>query len=386
MKILFIACGIVGEKPGLSGGETRFIELGKEWTRQGHEIHVLCPKGGEFLCRQFQLDARFHCVSTIKSTYRWVFFVRLLETIFCLPKELYLEKFDLVYSTSEQIYDVLPAWLLKRRWCRNRWAVAVHWLPPLPPWKRTGSNLFNSIAFCLSERVGLAIAWRKASILLPISQDTAHQLEKIQVPSERYIPVECGVAYSEARTIAAEAIQKNVDAVFMKRLQAVKGVFDLVEIWQRVVSKKPGAKLLVIGEGIDEEKMKEEVKRKGLERNIEFTGTVYDFRKKILLLASARLFILPSHEENWAIVIGEAMAAGTPVLCYDLKELRSVWQDGCWYVKKHDIQAFADKICEVLDAEKDQIRQSKRALKYVQHYDWKNIAKMELQLILSKRC
>ncbi len=49
MKILFIANAIVGENPGLSGGEVRFIGIAKFWTDKGYEIHLMSAKGGKRL-------------------------------------------------------------------------------------------------------------------------------------------------------------------------------------------------------------------------------------------------------------------------------------------------------------------------------------------------
>jgi len=40
-KILFISNSIVGKNPGISGGESRFIELGKNWQKKGYEIHLM---------------------------------------------------------------------------------------------------------------------------------------------------------------------------------------------------------------------------------------------------------------------------------------------------------------------------------------------------------
>lgn len=383
MRLLVIANGIVGEKPGLSGGETRFIEIAKAWAQQGHEIHLLSSRGGHYLCRQFGLTPQLHSVSELTATKRWVFFVRFFESLFRLPATLRGLAFDAVFSSSEQIYDVLPAWLLQRRGQVKKWGVVTHWLPPFPPWRRTNSTLFNATAFFCSERLGLRLAERAADLLLPVSEDTARQLRAAGIAPDRFTTVECGVAYDDIRAVCEPPPAKTVDAVFMKRLQAVKGVFDLIDIWRRVIARKPDATLLVIGEGIDGDAMRAKVKELGLAQNIRFTGTIYDFQTKFRSLASARLFVLPSHEENWAIVIGEAMAAGTPVICYGLEELKSVWQDCCVYVPKPDVAQFADRICDLLERPEDRTALSMKALAYVQRYAWSRIADRELSLLVT---
>ena len=42
---------------------------------------------------------------------------------------------------------------------------------------------------------------------------------------------------------------KKYDAVFIGRFHPQKGVLELIDIWKRVVNKKPQAKLAMIGDG-----------------------------------------------------------------------------------------------------------------------------------------
>jgi len=383
MKILFINNGVVGEHPGVSGGETRYIEIAKNWAAKGHEIHLLSSLGGKYLCDRFGLPVQLHPMIAVNSQKRWAHVFRLYQAIFQLPKSIFEERFDLVYSTSELSYDVLPAFLIKRRHGDVRWAVAVHWLPPFPPWKRSDSSVWNSTAFFVTERLGLYLARRFANILLPISVETGHQLAAVRVPKERYTSVECGVVYDKIQAIAHTVKTKAVHAIFMKRLQAVKGVFDLLDIWQQVVRVKPDAQLTVVGDGFDGERMKQMTRDRQLDKNIEYCGVIYDFEEKFKKLAEAKLFLLPSHEENWAIVIGEALAAGTPVIAYDLKELRSVWQQNCLFVKEGNTTEFANQVLHLFDDEEEWTKRRKAGLEYVQRYDWKRIAEREWDLVFA---
>jgi glycosyltransferase involved in cell wall biosynthesis len=175
---------------------------------------------------------------------------------------------------------------------------------------------------------------------------------------------------------------KVYDAVFLKRVQAVKGALDLPKIWKHVVATNPKAKLLVIGFGEDFDRLKEMVKQEGLESNIELAGLVYDLQKKFSLLCSSKLFILPSYEENWAIVIGEAMGAGLPVVAYGLDELKVVWKDNFVPVPVGDTEAFSKNILQLLNNEYARQSLAAKAKDYVARLDWSRIAERELQAIL----
>lgn len=384
-KILFVANAIVGDNPGVSGGESRFIEIGKEWQRMGYEIHLFSGKGGKRLCEQMGLNVILHELTASPRDSRFEFFRRLFLLFIYMPKLIREFPSGIVYSTSEQVYDVLPGAALKLfYWGDIKFASAVHWLPPIVFWKRQGSRWFNSLFFMVSERVGLVLAYIFADAMLPVSNSTLKDMEKSYLSNNRTYEVKCGVTLSEIKEISKRYPEKKYDAVFMKRIQSVKGIFDLIDIWDYVVKENPSASLIIIGSGIDEDKAKEYVKEKKLEKNIEFLGVIYDFETKFKYLSESKLFVLPSLEENWAIVIGEAMAASIPVICYDLKELREVWKDSVNFIEFRNKKLFAKKILNLLRNNKDYDKVVNRGLEFIEQYDWKLIAQDELKFIFNK--
>jgi glycosyltransferase involved in cell wall biosynthesis len=385
VKILCIANGISGHNPGLAGGETRFIEIAKSWSSMGHEVHLMSSYGGQTLCNKFGLDVILHEFIDLKIQGRLSFVFKTLKSIFFLPPS--LKDFDegLVYSTNEMLLDVFPALRLKLRHGKKiKWAVVVHWLPPFPPWKRKQSSVINSTIFFIGERLSVWIANWFADVLLPVSPMTEAQLRAEGVKMGKVHAVECGVNYQDILNVTASVTEKKYDAVYMKRLQAVKGVFDLVTIWGKVVKSKPEAKLLIMGEGIDGEKARIMAKAMGLERNIEFTGVVYDLKEKFSHIAEGRLFVLPTYEENWAIVVGEALAAGTPVISYNLREMVDVWGESVQWIPVGDTDAFAAKILGLLGNDKVLCSLSENGRKYVAKYDWQAIGEKELNFVMGR--
>ncbi|MFC1700339.1 glycosyltransferase family 4 protein [Patescibacteria group bacterium] len=382
-QALFIALG-VSEKPGISGGETRFMEVAKGWEERGYKIHLLSTGGGPYLCEKFDLKAKHHVIR-VKNKGRLGFVFRFFSA-FLIPKSLRDFNEGIVVSTNEQLYDVLPGLIIKLRNTSNiKWGVVTHWLPPFRFWIRKQSTALNSLLFLISERISLYLGCIFADKVLAVSSSTKKQIEKDifgRFAIKKVEAVECGVNYDDIRKVS-EGVSKEYEAVFMKRIQAVKGAFDLPKIWKEVIRKLPNAKLYVIGSGIDGEKVREVVEEEDLSDSITFKGPIFDFDKKIKEVSKAKLFLLPSYEENWAIVIGEAMASGTTVVTYDLPELREVWGNNLFFVPVGDTQEFAKKILELLEdsAQRQEIRD--KALEYVKKYDWKNISEKELKILLS---
>jgi len=102
-------------------------------------------------------------------------------------------------------------------------------------------------------------------------------------------------------------------ALFLGRIYPVKGLPMLIEAWANV---RPQSWVLHIA-GPDEAGHKKEVEAMvhtaGLGDLVSFLGPVGSEEKK-LVYRTAELFVLPTHTENFGMVIGEALAYGVPVL------------------------------------------------------------------------
>lgn len=382
-KILIVAAGIATDSPDLAGGDMRFLEIARNWIKKGYEVHILTPKGGEHLCKKFNVPAKVHLLPKSKWDGRFQAIYDTLLLPFRLPKSIFEVPFDALYSVNEQLYDVIPALFVKRKLgSRTRWGVVVHWLPPFPPWKRHRSTVLNSCLFFFSERLSVWLAGKYADVLLPVSEATKTQLLDVKINPQMIQAVKCGVPLDAVREVSSQSHSKRYDAVFMKRVQAVKGALDLPAIWREVLKSIPEAKLLVIGFGEDFDQLKRMVQDQGLEKSIELKGLVYDLKEKFSLLCQSRIFVLPSYEENWAIVIGEAMGANLPVVAYDLKELGVVWEDNFAAVPVGDTRAFAKTVVGLLKDSDERMTLAEKGRRYVDTLDWPVIAKEEFRALL----
>jgi glycosyltransferase involved in cell wall biosynthesis len=121
-------------------------------------------------------------------------------------------------------------------------------------------------------------------------------------------------------------------ALFLSRIHPIKGVLDLVHAWDRV---RPAGWRLVIA-GPDEcnhtAQVAAAVASVGLAGDVELRGGCWGEDRDRLIDASD-LFILPSHSENFGIIVAEALARGVPVLTTQGTPWQVVEAEGCgWSV------------------------------------------------------
>jgi len=101
--------------------------------------------------------------------------------------------------------------------------------------------------------------------------------------------------------------------LFVGRLGKEKNVVFLIKSFQLVQRVIPNLKLVLVGKGPLEEQLRHMCQELGLGEKVIFTG-VLPRNKIVHCYASADLFVFPSVTETQGLVIGEAKAAGLPVV------------------------------------------------------------------------
>lgn len=112
----------------------------------------------------------------------------------------------------------------------------------------------------------------------------------------------------------------GVTVVCLSRLVPRKGQDTLIRVWPEVVARYPDARLVIVGSGPYEARLKAMVAQLGLAGSIRFVGAISDEGKRELL-AGADIFAMPCRTrgggldvEGLGIVFLEAQAAGLPVI------------------------------------------------------------------------
>ena len=127
-------------------------------------------------------------------------------------------------------------------------------------------------------------------------------------------------------------------ALFLSRIHPKKGLPDFVNAW--AACNPRGWKLVIAGP--DEEnhlaQVKQLVSERGLNKVVSFSGSVEGTEKEDLF-ENADLFVLPSHSENFGIVVAEALSYGVPVITTRVTPWEELISHTCgWWVGDNEIE------------------------------------------------
>jgi glycosyltransferase involved in cell wall biosynthesis len=103
--------------------------------------------------------------------------------------------------------------------------------------------------------------------------------------------------------------------LFLSRIHPKKGLIDLVEAWRKIREGCCGWHVEYAGpdSGGHLGEVQERIQKMGLAGDFTYLGDLDD-HEKWSAYRSADLFVLPTHSENFGIVVAEALAAGVPVI------------------------------------------------------------------------
>lgn len=138
--------------------------------------------------------------------------------------------------------------------------------------------------------------------------------------------------------------------LFAGRLVPQKDLPTLLKAMQLLLKIHPDALLLIVGEGVQRQKLIKMAHELGVNRNVVFTGAI-NYDEIPSYFAAADVFVLSSTYEGNARVLAEAAASGKPVVSTDISGTRDSVIDGVtgYIVGPRNPQQLADRITRILD-------------------------------------
>lgn len=134
-----------------------------------------------------------------------------------------------------------------------------------------------------------------------------------------------------------------------------KGQRYLIKAAQLVIRKIPNAQFLIVGQGVLEETLRQQIKSLNLEKHVVLTG----FRSDVLSLQKGfNVFVMSSLSEGLGTSVIDAMACGRPVVSTNVGGLPELVDPGKTgqLVSPHDPQSLSEAILSILQDKTLQMR------------------------------
>lgn len=265
----------------------------------------------------------------------------------------------------------------------NHWAVAAargHLIPlvmqphgMLEPWALNHKAWKKRAALALYQRRDL----NAAGLLIVTSSREQQSLRQLGFKHPvAIIPHGIRLSADGERTPArgSNDSQRVRTALFLSRLHPVKGLTTLVHAWARLAPK--GWRLVIAGpdEGGHLQEIQTTIRKLGIGDSVQYVGEVRDEVKSALYRA-ADLFVLPTHTENFGIVIAEALAHGVPVITTRGAPWPEIESHRCgWWIDIGEeplVKAMREAMAMSDEARREM---GSRGRQLAQRYEWAGIA------------
>ncbi len=342
-----------------SSGVVRSIELfSREYTKRGHSVYTFCP------------DYPLTHTPEEESVFRFTSVPWPTMTDFSLPVPIsvYLNQtierlsIDIIHVHSPFLLGSLGARTARRHKLpliftfHTLYEQYVHYFPFV---ENTSKQVVQAIARDFSNRCNVVVA---PSLLV------ADYLRQIGIKTS-IVKIPTGIDMDEFKELDRNWLKNNYGVrseekvlLFVGRLGKEKNVEFLLESFQDVLRLIPDCRLVLAGKGPLEECLRQICRQQGIEDKVIFTGELS--REQIVhCYASSDLFVFPSITDTQGLVIGEAKAAGVPVVAiraFGPAEMVIHNEDGL--LTELSLPAFTEAIIKLLKNEELYARMSKQSL------------------------
>jgi len=199
-----------------------------------------------------------------------------------------------------------------------------------------------------------------------------HAISHSKIPPDRIVTIYNGVRLNGERVDSDPGATRKAlhislsDRVVMVigRLRWEKGHAYLIDAMDNIRKRMPEVKLIIVGDGEEEKRLKDKARQLFLTETVLFTGVRGDVPA---LLAIAELVVLPSLWEGMPNCLLEAMNAGKPVVATTVGGVPEVVLDGDTgiLVPPRDSKALAEAIIKILSRKEEALLMGTRGKKRV---------------------
>lgn len=214
-----------------------------------------------------------------------------------------------------------------------------------------GSPMINWLFFYPVERL-LA---RITDVLITINEEDYARAKKFRMRKYGSVMMTPGVGINTTKKNeeSASRLKKSLGVdndnyiiVSVGELTKRKNHQAIIKAMKIVAQDRPDVVYLICGSGVEKESLVSLVNKLGLKKNVKFLGYRRDIDN---ILSMSDCFVFPSLQEGLPVAILEAMVAGLPVICSNIRGNRDLIKhgQGGYIVKHQSVKKYADYIIKL---------------------------------------
>ena len=343
MRILHVI-----ESLDFGGAEKVVVDLARALLAHA-EVDICCVKHEGKLALQLDPRIRVFCLHKGEGN-DW-------RLPFRLARLIRGRGYDVVHSHSWGVYLESALAAILARVARLVHTVHGHYLS-YPP------GLKARFKKWLRHTLERLLAYRYDRIVTVSDSIQAYVRRDIGLSASRMTTIRNGVPCTAIRrTYSTPAVATFIT---VGRLAEVKNHAMMLRAFAITVRAQPGARLRIIGDGPERQRLETQARELGIGERVEFLGFRSDVPR---LLAEADVLLMSSRYEGVSIAILEAMCAGLPVIATRVGGVPETVQDGVTglLVADNNSEAMAQAMQELMTSEPERRRLGEGGQAMLQH-------------------
>ena len=275
------------------------------------------------------------------------------------------KKTDYIIGETEYFYSVVYAYIIHIL-ARKPLIITIHQMEP---------DMYQNYSL-IHNKVYRFIFKRTNRLLILNNNEIIDQFKNNFKCSLKLFKITNGVNTVSFYTID----RKKYDLIYIGNIEDRKNAFLLPNIIEILKSKNKQIKLLIISHLGEVDKLKEIIKIKHLEENVDFINYVTEEEKREYL-AQSKVMVFPTKYEGTGIVILEAMASFLPIVLFDVPSLK-IFNKGVLKATPFNLDEYVENISLLLENENIRRKLGENGRKEVKsRFDYKIVAGVENESI-----